>query len=264
MHHDPGLLAALANLFEIDPEARSRRRLATVAAHLDVGVFYSDNLDGANGRVRMGPTKSHVSIWIERRLTRHRQTQVLAHELAHVLLARRELYSFLSERYLDTGDADEESLCDALVSYFALGPQHVPVKGDPTLDMLTAIASDHLVPVSTVAERTAAARERDLPLMLARRAGTEWLPTRCAGLFGRDASLPRSIRVPELGGGVGTTSRLIVDLVSAAGVTHRLPCDVRLLRPDAAMLLIHPPDRAPGSTPATRQMLDADSRTTSP
>lgn len=174
--------AGLADVLALPNDLLPSARLGLACERIDARVQLSHNLSGADGKVRLG-LGGRPQIFLDARLHDTEQRFVCAHEIAHALLDRPNLYSHLVAYGLNTADACEESLCDEVALHILLSRHRIQQYLDINDLGALVLAAEHLgVTVSTLVRRIVAERQQPLPLLLARRTANQWFATRLVGL----------------------------------------------------------------------------------
>lgn len=182
--HSPGrgtleTVELLADILRRLAGQQTRPHLARLAGRLGVrSVTTRPNLLGLDGRTTFGAAGPVVEISATR--PRCYQRVALAHELAHILLMRHELYLDVVGQRLDLGGVQEEHLCDA-VAEALLVPARSAVGTCEGLGQLMAEAALLDVPVMATIRRARALSGRPLPLLLLERRSSRWSVTLAEG-----------------------------------------------------------------------------------
>lgn len=145
--------------------------LRRLAGRLGVrSVTVAASLAGKEGRTVFRPAGPDVELSSTRR---HEWRRVaLAHELAHVLFRRHDLYLRETRVRLDVGGISEERLCDAVAAALLLPPG--VADGRLRLERLLRAASSAQVPLPVVMRRLCALNPGIPPLLTIRRGAHGW------------------------------------------------------------------------------------------
>lgn len=155
--------------------------LTRLAGRLGVrSVTVSVNLSGLDGRTVFRTAGPDVELSAARR---HEWRRVaLAHELAHVLFRRHDLYLRQTRVRLDVGGIYEEQLCDAVAAAL-LVPANL-AGGRLRLQQLLRVAATAQVPLPLVMRRLRMLGCQDAPLLTIRRGTRGWCAVQAEGWGG--------------------------------------------------------------------------------
>jgi IrrE N-terminal-like domain len=140
-----------------------------------VSVTSSDRLAGWGGRTHWQNGAPHITLAAG--ATGERRRWSWAHELAHVMVSRRDIYASELGRRLDTGGLAEERLCDDIARALLVPPGALI---DPELDdldaasRLIALATRCGVPTAAAARRICDLLAVTTPLVSLYRTGELW------------------------------------------------------------------------------------------